>query len=582
MKTPLSAFCLCLLLVGAAAGDSLYVRQIGHQSSLFPNSGIAADGKYAYVASGGLYVISVADPTRPLAVGYCGSLGRARGVAVAGDFAYVADDLNNSLRVVSISDPAHPVLVGSCPTPDQAVKVAVRGQFAYVAARSDFCVISIADPRHPVMVGHLPGGKGEYNLDVRGDYAYVADFGAGLRIISIADPANPTEVGLFAGSPQAVAVKDSLACIGCQDGSFRVINISDPANPIEVSRVDNISGVDESQDIYAARGYAFVATWSGGLSIVSIADLAHMAEAAFYRIGSTSSLARQGRYAYVSADAGLYVLEFYQLGDIDIDPDSLDVSADTMRLRSQTARYGDSIRRASGEFILANTSASFNPDTTDGPSQSPVDSIGFVCSLAGPGGNIDSITIPNLPHSLPQGQTVVCSLSAYMPESLMNGDYTGTIIISGKDTAHLLVQCSCYVLVTKRAPVALGDLDVDRDSLNVAHDTMDLRTQPAGPVYHPYAKAEFMLVNTNSSYNPDTSDGPSQIATQRGQGEARSEAQDSYAGDCQRAQPAYQLAVGQAVECTLALTLPVHVPASGYGGWVHHQRFGHSGLRGTG
>jgi hypothetical protein len=36
-----------------------------------------------------------------------------------------------------------------------------------------------------------------------------------------------------------------------------------------------------------------------------------------------------------------------------------------------------------------------------------------------------------------------------------------------------------------------------------------LPKQPAGPVYSPYAKAEFMLVNTSGSYYPDTADGPS-------------------------------------------------------------------------
>jgi hypothetical protein len=697
MKPGAIAFCLCLQLVGVASGDSLYVRLVGHQSSYFPYSGVAVEGEYAYVASGGLYVISVVDPTHPLAVGYCGSVGRARGVAVAGDYAYVADDSSNSLRVVSIADPAHPVLVGSCATPDHAVKVAVRGQFAYVAANSDFCVVSIADPQHPVMVGHLPGGNSEYNLDVRGDYAYVADISAGLRIISIADPADPTQVGFFAGSARAVAVSADLAYIGCDDGSFRAIDVSDPANPIEIGRTDNIRGVDYSQDLAAAHGYAFVATWSGGLGIVSIADLTHISEAAFYRIGQTSSLAREGRYAYVTAGAGLYVLEFFQLGDLDIDPDSSGVVADTLRLREWVTNPGDSIECAYGEFVLVNTSTSFNPDTTDGPSVSPVDSVSFSGVLTGPGGSIDSISIPNLPHSLSQGQAVVCTLAARMPVGLQDGDYTGTAVISGKDTAGLLVQDSCYLQVKKhgdadvdpdsldvvadtirarpwlvsagppttysdyaygefilvnttesfnpdttdgpsRSPVRslrfsgslsgphgtidsilipnlpqsleigqavvctlavyvppglpegdysgpivirsdslqpqiaetvyvlvrkLGDLDVAGDSLGVVNDTMNLHAQPAGPVYSPYAKAPFLLVNTGSAYNPDAEDGPSRSTLREVEVEVKVEAESVYVLNLPES-----LAVGQAVECTLALVLPVGTPTSGYTGVV--------------
>ena len=55
----------------------------------------------------------------------------------------------------------------------------------------------------------------------------------------------------------------------------------------------------------------------------------------------------------------------------------------------------------------------------------------------------------------------------------------------------------------------MADLDVDNDSLDVVNDTIDLKTQPAGPMYSPYAKAKFVLVNTNETYNPDSIDGPS-------------------------------------------------------------------------
>jgi hypothetical protein len=691
MKLGAVALSLCLPAC-IAYGDSLYVRLVGHQSSYFPHSGVAAAGEYAYVASGGLYAISVVDAARPRVVGYCGEVGNARGVAVAGDFAYVADDGGNSLRVVSIADPAHPVLVGSCPIRGRAVKVAVRGQFAFVAADSCFGVVSITDPLHPVMVGYLPGGSDEYNLDVCGDYAYVADAGAGLRIISIADPANPTQVGLFAGSAQAVAVSAESAYIGCGDGSFRVIDVGDPGNPIELGRIDNIPGGESSQDVQVVRGYAFVATWNGGLRIVSTGDLAHLTEVAFYRIGQTSSMAHQGRYAYVTADAGLYVLEFFQLGDLDIDKDSLDVAGDTLRPRRWTTRAGDSLACAWGEFTLANTSAAYNPDPADGPSIAPVDSLNFTCTLTGPGGTIDSIVIPNLPVSLAQGQTIVCTLAAYVPAGFKVGDYIGTIYIGGKDTADLQVYESCYVRISKlgdldvvndslsivadtmrlsggysvgefvltntspsynpdtadgpslsrvdsvsftgslagpggtldsilipNLPASLavgqavtcsilvyvppgaeggdysgtititgrdtagyvtadmfyvrlakqaGDLDVDGDTLNLSNDTMDLSTQPAGPVYSPYAKAEFILVNTSSAYNPDTTDGPSRSTLREVKAKAEVKGENGSMDSVYVTNLPESLAVGQAVECTLALVLPVGTPLSGHSGVV--------------
>jgi hypothetical protein len=187
---------------------------------------------------------------------------------------------------------------------------------------------------------------------------------------------------------------------------------------------------------------------------------------------------------------------------------------------------------------------------------------------------IDSILIPNLPESLSIGQAVVCTLAVYVPAGLPQGDYSGPIVIHS-DSLQPQVAETVYALVTK-----LGDPDIDDDSLDVVHDTMDLRTQPAGPVYHPYAKAEFMLVNTSSAYNPDTSDGPSRSPLQGFKVEAKVQAQDSSTADVRVLNLPSQLAVGQAVECTLALTLPEKGTGtvflggkqcqspSGYGGWV--------------
>jgi len=52
--------------------------------------------------------------------------GFARGVAVSGAYAYVADD-DCGLQVIDISNPQSPQIVGSVDTPDLASEVAVSG-----------------------------------------------------------------------------------------------------------------------------------------------------------------------------------------------------------------------------------------------------------------------------------------------------------------------------------------------------------------------------------------------------------------------------------------------------------------------
>jgi len=690
------------LLVGVASADSLYVRLIGRFDLSLMALGVAARRGHVYVANmDDFRVISVADPAHPIEVGSCSTAVYAIGVDVAGDLAFVADLGGDTqppqLRVISVADPAHPVEVGCCSIPGPPQAVAASGDYAYLA---DFNfglrAISVADPAHPVEVGRCATPGRPYQVKVVGEYAYVAALGGGLRIISIAEPTHPVEVGSYVpGGATAVAVDGGFAYVGCVDTSFRVISIADPANPVEVGRTDLPFGYPG--DVAFIRGHAFVTnSVGGGLRVISVADPAHPVEVGHYS-GHYSSIALDADYAYVGTD-GLFILQFYQLGDLDVDKDSLDVVADTIRLHrpgstgiasgefvlantspsynpnpvdgpsvspidslrfsgsltgprgtldsvvisnlpqslargqvitctlkvyvppgmpgdysgaitvtgKDTAgllvdetfyafvrnRYGDldidhdslgvrgdTIRllprllssrlppefteHALGAFVLTDPGDSYNPDTADGPSRSPLDSLQFTGSLVGPGGTIDSILIPNLPYSLSVGQTVTCTVQVYVPTELPRGDYSGLIVVSGFDSLHFEVAETVYVLVTK-----LGDLDVDNDALGVVRDTMNLHTQPAGPVYSPYARAEFMLVNTSNSHNPDAEDGPGRsplyIIRSSAYIRSASDTIDSiYLGNL----PSY-LASGQAVACSLALVVPVGTPFGDYAGLV--------------
>ncbi len=113
-----------------------------------------------------------------------------------------------------------------------------------------------------------------------------------------------------------------------------------------------------------------------------------------------------------------------------------------------------------------------------------------------------------------------------------------------------------------------ADLDVDNDSLDVVNDTMNLRTQPAGPVYSPYAKGRFVLANTDDSYNPDPEDGPSRSRI------------DSISGSAVLYGPGgsidsvfvlglpSSMAVGQTQVCTVAVVIPIDMARGTYTGSV--------------
>jgi len=562
---------LLLLLVpalfGIARADSLNVRFIGSCDTDDQAWDLAISGDYAYVAdySAGLSVISIADPAHPAEVGRC-SLGTAYGVAASEGYAYVAD-VGSGLWIISVADPAHPARVGHYDSPGRASGVAVAGDFAYVAdGDSGLRVVSIADPANPTEVGHCYTPSPAFAVAAAGDYAYVAAYDAGLRVISVADPAHPVEVGsCSAGDAYDVSVDGDYAYIAAGQGGMPIISITDPTHPVEVGR--GPSGFTFGVDARGTLAYAAVS--GGGLAVISVADPSHPVAAGYYYLpGTAVSVSAVGHYEYVAHLGGMSIVQFYggALGDLDVDPDSLDVAADTIRLQVSNAP-GPYTDYALGEFILANTSTSYNPDTTDGPSTSPVESFSFAGSLTGPRGTLDSILIPNLRGSLAQGQAVVCTLAVYAPGSMSMGDYSGQIVITGLDSLHHETADTVYALLR-----SFGDIDVDSDSLDVVADTIRLlpRLAAAGPPpkYTEYALGKLTLANTSESYNPDTADGPSLSPVDS----------LSYTGSLSGPGGTLDsvlipnlpesLAQGQTVVCTLAVYMPPWLQDGDYAGSI--------------
>jgi len=151
--------------------------------------GVAISGDYAYVADydygSGLQVIDISNPTVPMLAGSCDAPGSACGVAISGDYAYVAD-WGSGLQVIDISNPTAPALAGSYDTPHDARGVAISGDYAYVAdGTSGLQVIDISNPTVPTLAGSYDTPGYAYSVAISGDYAYVADYVFGLPVIQV-------------------------------------------------------------------------------------------------------------------------------------------------------------------------------------------------------------------------------------------------------------------------------------------------------------------------------------------------------------------------------------------------------------
>jgi hypothetical protein len=231
-------------------------------------------------------------PTRICTSGFSG----ARGVAISGSFAYVAQD---GLSVYDISNPASPVLKAITNTFTSSVLgIVVSGNYAYLACREDgLKIYDVSNPEHPINVGNMNNGGLAAKIAISGDFAYLANEDDGLRIYNISDPSNPINVGhvtTYTGGNeycQQVAISEHHAYVANTSDGFRVYNVADPSSPIPVGYITN-----------GATGVAITGNWayvrSSGVEIYNISDptnLVRVAQIPFWGEWVTVS----GKYLFI-------------------------------------------------------------------------------------------------------------------------------------------------------------------------------------------------------------------------------------------------------------------------------------------
>jgi hypothetical protein len=259
-------------LVAIDVSDPISPTLVG-QTDVMP--GIVEDifiaGEYAYVANadGGLRIVDISVPVDPVVVASV-STGDARGVAVGGDYAYIADHYAfEHVAVVNVSIPTDPVYVTDWPIPSDTdiEDIAVSGDFAYVVDWSgDLWVADISVPNNPTLVGSCSTSAEATEVMVAGDHAYVGTFTAGLRIVDISTPSSPLEVGSWGGGVWGVDVSGSYAYVAI--GGMHVLDISTPSNPVEVGSFESLEA--SSRAVTVVGDYAYLADERDGLRIVDV------------------------------------------------------------------------------------------------------------------------------------------------------------------------------------------------------------------------------------------------------------------------------------------------------------------------
>jgi hypothetical protein len=297
----------------AAGGSGLWVIdvsrpdrpwRVGHVDTTGHAQSVFVQGQYAYLAQSHsqsglndvLVVIDVADPTNPRQVGSfsrSSSEGNGHDVEVAGDFAYLADGAEG-LQIIDVTDPTRPKGVVNVLTAGSVTGLAVAGDYVYLAASAQLITIKISPPTQPQWLGDYPLPEWLDDVAVLGNYAYVAIKGPGnnhrLGVMDLNDPASPTLLreylvalfGIGGWNERITAVDNRVFLNGA------VVDVTDPLNPRKISYL-------RGQGFTAAGDYVYVAAGEAGLKIFNLANPANP-----QRLGSVEELGNAVRVEEVA------------------------------------------------------------------------------------------------------------------------------------------------------------------------------------------------------------------------------------------------------------------------------------------
>ncbi len=282
----------------------------------------------------------------------------ATAVAVAGNYAYVADYYAGTLAAIDISNPSSPVIAGTSPPSNNllnASTVNIAGGYAYVVAKNrngpsgsgsnddgtgnSLTILDIAsNPRVPAIVGSIRDANtlfGAYGVAVSGHYAFVAaqgclsgqpcpqTVGAAFSVIDISNPTSPLMVAALhnnalpapwkgsgaLGHATSVAVAGNYAYVtAAYSNHLTVVNIANPLSPTIVASLLDATNLNFPVDVAVRGSYAYVVDQisPGRLTVLDVSNPSSPQVVASLSNSSLNGAYRirlHGNFAYVSASS---------------------------------------------------------------------------------------------------------------------------------------------------------------------------------------------------------------------------------------------------------------------------------------
>ncbi len=284
--------------------------------------------EYAYIADGGqgLQIILVSDPEKPTLIQSVDTPGEASAVFVSkmknssGEeriYALVADG-GGGLYIVDVTDPKKPVAVTTYDVKSYVSDVIVREKTAYLAEREDgLILLDVSEIAKPALIGNQSTPGDALRIFLHGDLGYVADGDRGLRVVDFEDKDDLKEIGFF-DVPKKVTVivaqDPNGYMVDGEDGMW-VMDLSTPKNPYPAAFY---STPGKAKSITVDGENVYITDGPSGLQVVDVSVPFAPAEAGSYEeIDDAISVAVEGSYAYVgSAGDKMHILKKTDLANI--------------------------------------------------------------------------------------------------------------------------------------------------------------------------------------------------------------------------------------------------------------------------
>ena len=253
--------------------------------------GLAVAGNFAYVADGpfGIQVIDVGNPVHMRHVAHLDIGGYVKeGIRVKGNFLYALRSgwKTSELVVVDVSSPSQPAITGRVQFQGMAWGMDVSGDYAFVGVDKGhvengggLAVVDLRVPSRPSVIGWYQCNEA-LGVQVVGQRAYVAIWEEGVAILDVSNPQKPTEVGRFSspGAVYSVYVENQTAYVAANQAGLQIFDISNPDKPKRLGSFDPNPTTKREygvQDVVVKDGLAFVTDEFEGVFVLDVSNPAN-------------------------------------------------------------------------------------------------------------------------------------------------------------------------------------------------------------------------------------------------------------------------------------------------------------------